>query len=565
MPPVSHNILRIVQSWQNQQAPLVRALTAPMVEDVTVALDGVQQIVDGQEAELTAQQGRLREVLTRLEEMEKTSKASIAAAEASKAAAEVSQALVADLTAKLEATTDRIDVLERKQYGRRSEKRKKTPDARRRARKRRNNELTDEQKKARRKAAEAKRQAKLDALRTVSVTIPLPDSVGDGRQMPPVVSTLYEWQPGELVRIELSREQRATAEGFIATAPPVDQVVEGGCYGPALYAKICVDKCLNAMPLRRQERGFLRLGAPLPMSTLCALFHRAGDLVSPIYDALRAHVSTAPHVQADETPLPVLDEHRTRKGWMWVFASPDALLFVHSKSRGKGVPQDVLANTKGTLTVDGYTAYNSVTGELGRARGGCWSHARRGLYDARDHDALFIQPLLDDIGELFYVEELAADRGILGTADHLALRDARSRPAIDRLFRSLDDYDANVVDGRASITRAVRYILGQREPLQLFLTDAAVPIHNNLSERALRVIALLRKNSLFAGTDDAAQRFAQLLSLLATCQMHGVNPESWLADVLLAIGEPGLIAEDLLPWNWKTTRGPKYRPYFDTT
>jgi hypothetical protein len=116
--------------------------------------------VDEQEAELTAQQGRLREVLARLEAMEKSSKA----------AAEVSQALVADLTAKLEATTDRIDVLERKQYGRQSEKRKKTPDARRGARKRRSNERTDEEKKARRKAAEAKRQAKLDALRTVTVT-----------------------------------------------------------------------------------------------------------------------------------------------------------------------------------------------------------------------------------------------------------------------------------------------------------------------------------------------------------------------------------------------------------
>ena len=149
MPPVSNNILSIVQSWQDQQAPLVRALTAPMVEDVTVALDGVQQLVDGQEAELTAQQGRLREVLTRLEEMEK----------ASRAAAAVSHALVVDLTAQLRATTDRIDVLERQQFGRRSEKRKKTPDARRRARKRRNSERTDEEKKARRKAAEAKRQA----------------------------------------------------------------------------------------------------------------------------------------------------------------------------------------------------------------------------------------------------------------------------------------------------------------------------------------------------------------------------------------------------------------------
>ena len=92
-----------------------------------------------------------------------------------------------------------------------------------------------------------------------------------------------------------------------------------------------------------------------------------------------------------------------------------------------------------------------------------------------------------------------------------------------------------------------------------------MPIHNNLSERALRIIALLRKNSLFAGSDEAAQRFAQLLSLLATCQMHDVNPQHWLADVLLAVREPGLMATDLLPWNWKETRGKTFSPYYDTT
>jgi hypothetical protein len=87
-----------------------------------------------------------------------------------------------------------------------------------------------------------------------------------------------------------------------------------------------------------------------------------------------------------------------------------------------------------------------------------------------------------------------------------------------RLRIALDKYDTDVVDGRASITKAVCSSLNQRDPLQLFLADAAVPIHNNLSERALGVIGLLRKDSLFAGTDDAAQRFAQLLSLLSTCQ-----------------------------------------------
>ena len=107
--------------------------------------------------------------------------------------------------------------------------------------------------------------------------------------------------------------------------------------------------------------------------------------------------------------------------------------------------------------------------------------------------------------------------------------------------------------------------MSQREPLQLFLRDSAVPIHNNDAERALRTVALLRKNALFAGSDEAAQRFAKLLSLLAICQIHDENPEDWLADVLIAVGVPGFTAMDLLPWNGKKTRGTSYRPLFDLT
>jgi len=534
---LSNAPLSALAVWHAEQQPLVRALAAPLVDDMTVALRKMQMAVDERDE-------RLADFATQLK---------------------VAQKLIAELSGKIESTTDRINVLERNAFGTLSEKRKpKTPDARRSARKRRRAELSEAEKKARRDAAVARRQKKLDALRTVRHVIPLPAGMDDGRGLPPLESVVYEWHPGELVRVEITREQQVRPDGYIVTSPPPAQVIEGGCYGPALYAKICVDKCLDAMPLRRQERALARLHAPLPSSTLCTLFHRAADVVKPIYDALQLYVSTSPHVQGDETAMPVLDEDKTHKSWMWVFAAPDALLFTHARSRGKSVPQAVLGNTQGTLTVDGYTAYNCVTGDLKRKRGGCWSHARRGLFEVQDYDAPFVQPLLKDIGELFYVEELAQEQGILGTAEHLALRIERSKPVIDRLFTTLQEHDDNTVDGRESITKAVRYILRQRQPLQLFLEDASVPIHNNLSERALRVIALLRKNSLFAGTDDAAQGFAQLLSLLATCQMHDIDPATWLADVLIAVGERGLIASDLLPWEWKKTRGPTATPYFNT-
>ena len=128
----------------------------------------------------------------------------------------------------------------------------------------------------------------------------------------------------------------------------------------------------------------------------------------------------------------------------------------------------------------------------------------------------------------------------------------------------MDAYLAACPDGRNSVVKALTYLKNQRSSLSLFLSVPVVPIHNNLSERALRVIALLRKNSLFAGHDEAAQSFARLLSLLATCQLHEVDPESWLADVLLSVHERGLVAQDLLPWRWKETRGRSFRPYFDT-
>jgi transposase len=208
---------------------------------------------------------------------------------------------------------------------------------------------------------------------------------------------------------------------------------------------------------------------------------------------LLAYVATSPHVAADGTPMPVFDEHATRKGWMWVFATADALLFAHWRTRRKSVPKGALGFTTGTLTVNGNTAYNSVIGQLGRKRGGCWCHARRGLYNVLRYDEAFIQPLLDKIGEIFYIEAQVAGTGIVGTAEHLALRKEKSKPIIYRQFVAWDDYDATAVDARSSTSKAVSYIINQRVPLQLIWSFALVPIHNILSERALRVIALTRK------------------------------------------------------------------------
>jgi transposase len=545
--------IEAMHAWHDQQNPLVRALTTPMIDMAAESLTRLQAAYDAQAIAIEQLTARLSET----HEAMISSQATTARLQAESEATQVEHAMA------LQVTKDRIDQLERHLFGRKSERRTKTPDARREARKRRRNELTDEQRKAQREAAAARRQAKLDALRTVVVDLPLEPDVPEGRAMPPESSVIYEWQRGELVRIVVQREQRVTPGGEIVTAPPGPQVIEGGIYGPALHAKIAMDKCLDAIPLRRQERIFERIGAPLPISVICALYHRCAEAVEPLYRAMMNQLRDAEHVCADETPQPVLAEDKVRKGWMWVFACDDLVLYVYAPSRGGAVPDEVLGASKGTLTVDGHTAYNLVTREGRRKRGGCWSHGRRGLYEARAYAEVLVDRLLALIGELFYIEYLAIERQILGTEEHLALRQERSAPVVDEIYALIESHVQDF-DPRSSLAKAMNYLINQRAHLTLFLKDPRVPIHNNLSENALRIVALLRKNSLFVGSDDSGEHLARLLTMAATCRMHGVDPELWLADVLIRVTEPKSTVEELLPWNWKTGRGATFRPAFDT-
>jgi transposase len=556
MPDLARPAIADLHAWREQQNPLVRALTEPLTERVVETLTAMQAVIDtevaAREAQAAAVAAREAQAAERAMALESALGAEVAAREAQAA----ENAMV------LQVTKDRIDQLERMMFGRKAERTPKTPDARKEARKRRQNELSEEQKEVRRKAAAAARQAKLDALRTKVLDLPVDAEVSEGRTLPPAGSVIYEWHPGELVRILVRREQRVLEDGTIVTAAPPPQVVDGGSYGPALYAKVVVDKCLDGMPLRRQERAFERIGAPLPVSVLCALFHRSAELIEPLYKAMVAHVGAAPHVSADETPQPVLDDEKVRKGWMWVFATDDAILYVYAASRGGTVADGVLGKSKGTLTVDGHTGYNVVTKEGRRERGGCWSHARRGLFEARTYAEVLVDGLLSQIGELFYVEQLAIEQQIVGTPAHLELRQERSAKVLARVLATAESH-VDMFDARSSLAKALRYLLNQREPLSLFLKDPAVPIHNNLSERALRVVAMLRKAALFVGSDEGGRHLAMLLSMTATCQMHGVNPQQWMADVLIAVQDVTDV-ESLLPWNWKTGRGTSFRPAFDT-
>jgi transposase len=264
-------------------------------------------------------------------------------------------------------------------------------------------------------------------------------------------------------------------------------------------------------------------------------------------------------VLADETTQRVQAKGKTRTAWLWSFIARDEaerelIAYVYSRSRSGETPVRVLEGTIGKLLVDGYEGYNKVTLPGGRERAGCWAHARRKFFDAQSTAPAAAKHAMDLILELYKVERAALDADLLGTPEHLAMRQTRSRAVLDEL-RAWLEAEQGRHPPRSAIGAAIGYALGQWDALTLFLTDPHLLIDNNASEGALRVCALGRKNFLFVGTDAAGENLAGLYSLITTCEANGINPINYLADVLLRVQtHPASRIDELLPHNWTPPR-----------
>ena len=369
-------------------------------------------------------------------------------------------------------------------------------------------------------------------------------AIGDGDS-----SVEYEWVPGHLERrIHVVETGRCPCKMHYARGPAPRRVREGCKYGPALMAKLIVDKCADSTPLYRVERAMARANIPLSRSTMNELVLNCGDDLMPLHPLLISEMRSDPNVQADETSFR-LQTTRVRP-FVWTFLSSNVTVYVFSEDRSGDTAKEILGGTTGSLTIDGFTGYNVVTDVDGRERTGCWSHARRYLFDALP-TAPEAREGLDIILELFMVERKAASMNIVGTEAHHDLRQRRSKPILDRIEQWRVSSIANF-EPRSPMGAALRYMTNQWERLSAFIRDPKIPIHNNASESALRVVALARKNSLFFGNARAGRRFMVLYSLIATCARHDVNPEVYLADVLLRIQDhPKQRLEELLPHRWK--------------
>lgn len=372
--------------------------------------------------------------------------------------------------------------------------------------------------------------------------------LGEGKR-----TVVYEYIPARFekqVHVQETLACRCGEGVVVADAPP--RVVEKCQYGPGFIAHLVTAKCADSIPLYRQAKALQRVGIPVARTTMGDLFHTGADVLQPLADRLLQLVRESHLVLADETPIRVLAEKKTRRSYVWTFRTDKLVAYRYSASRSGDTPAEVLGGTRGYLVVDGYTGYNAVTVPKGRVRVGCWAHVRRRFFEAQS-TAPEAKEMLDLILGLYRVEHEAADAGRLGSPDHLRKRREVSAPLLERIRDWLQQH-STLHPPKSPLGEAIRYTRGQWEALGRFLEDAALPLDNNASEGALRTVALGRKNFLFVGHDEAGANIAGLYSLVATCQANGVNPEAYLADVLLRVhSTPQSQIDHLLPHRWSAT------------
>jgi transposase len=336
----------------------------------------------------------------------------------------------------------------------------------------------------------------------------------------------------------------------IVSAPPPPQIVDGGKLADTLIVEALCDKYIEHQPIERQCTRFDRAGVPIAPQTLGRAITAAIDLLAPVAKAIEEQTRGPGLLGTDATGLPILDPHAAqgiRNGTIWCWTNARWVSFVYSPTGdGQSVRAFLGADLARTVQCDG-TSITSFLEQAGGKRPGCWAHGRRRLVEAaRSGDAIALEGLRI-IASLFVIEREATAHGD-NAAERCARRQAFSRPITDELRTWLDRQRA-VIPPKTPLGQAVGYLHRQWRRLLLFLDDGNIEATNNRRERELRRLVLGRKNWLFAWRDDGGKRTAAVLSIVATCIAHDVNPRAYLHKVVHCIvhGWPQDRLRELLP------------------
>ena len=345
----------------------------------------------------------------------------------------------------------------------------------------------------------------------------------------------------------------------VTMAPMPSRPIDKGIAGSGLLSYIIVSKYVDHLPLYRLEQMFKRYQIHINRSTMAGWIAQVCVYLEEIYREMRRQlIAESFLIQADETTLKVQNDMVKDKcdlGYLWPFVGDSRLaVFEFRDSRSREGPTDFLNGyNKSYLLSDGYAGYNQVIEQNGLTHLMCWAHARRKFFDVKELDPEFVGKVIALIGELYAVERAATEADIKTGVDPVRrnnLRQEKSVPVLEKI-KALLELPGKVILPKNPVSGAIAYTLNHWKQLTRFLEDGRLPIDNNLVENAIRPVALGRKNWLFAGSSEAAQRMAIIYSLVATCKINGINPYEYFYDILPKVASyPAAKIADLTPINW---------------
>jgi transposase len=386
-----------------------------------------------------------------------------------------------------------------------------------------------------------------------------PDCGGSLNPMGEDVSEMLEYVPAHFKVIQIVRPKCCCKNcSKILQEPAPHRPVERGMAGPGLLAHVLVSKYGDHLPLYRQSDIYDREGLDLSRSTLANWVGGAAYTLQPLIDLLRRYVLNATKLHCDDIPVPVLDPGRgkTKTGRLWTYVrddrpagstDPPAVWFAYSPDRKADHPANHLREFRGVLQADAYAGFNRLY-EQGRiVEAACWAHVRRKFYDAyQAHASPISEEALKRIAELYGIEAQIRGRS---PDQRQRIRSERAQPLLDLLHVWFKQCLAKLFQ-KSDVAKAIHYALERWTSLLRYVHDGRLEIDNSAAERALRAVALGRKNYLFQGSDAGGEYASAMYTLIGTAKLNDLDPEAYLSYVLSLIADhPIHRLEDLLPWN----------------
>ena len=385
------------------------------------------------------------------------------------------------------------------------------------------------------------------------------------KQIGEEVSRQLDYQPGkffwyETVRPKYVRREQRALPPMVAPAPP--RVAERSVAAPGLLAQLLVSKYADHLPFYRQEQIFWqRHGVFIARQQMVQWTEQSVRLLSGITDCLQREMRQSGYVQVDETPVRYMDPQtpgRCAQGYLWTALVPgECVIYEWHTGRGADCLKSLLgADFSGKLQCDGFSAYPAFAREKEPIDlFGCWAHARRGFFEAKEQAPKVAGWILNQIGLLYrWEDELRTARA--GPVERQVHRSAHARMVVERLRRALDKLRPRYLP-QSLLGKAITYALNQWPALEGFLEHGEVEIDNNLVENAIRPTAVGKKNWLFFGSADAGQRSAVMYTLIENCRMHRIDPYAYLKDVLERLPRTtNRHVAELTPRRWKNCSQP---------